>query len=107
MPACPKLDPVRDAAYTRSAQHRHCMVRDMNTGDFCNGGGVVCAHINLPGRFGRSMKAGDDESLFLCFTHHQQFDGPGKWEWLARYIVVPERKQAYRATKMGTGRWKP
>lgn len=110
---------IRDKAYTRSAVNRHCMVRHPDTGDFCNGEGVVLAHIRIAGNAGTSLKPSDCESLFLCGEHHDEFDGRdmlgrrrgSNYElplqsamWLVRNVFIPERKQAYRAWKMGTGK---
>ncbi len=111
MASCLKTERIRDKAYTRSAQHRHCMVRHPETGDYCNGPGVVCAHIRI-NNAGTGLKPGDDESLWLCGEHHDEFDYRATFvghqfmpamEWLVRNVYIPERKAAYRAYKMGTG----
>lgn len=116
--AQPNFKPERlvDKAYRRSAQHRHCAVRHPETGDYCSGDGVVLAHVRTLNNAGTGLKPPDDESLFLCGKHHDEFDGrarrgmhyPGeaedRYRWLVQNIVIPERKQAYRAYKIGTGR---
>lgn len=107
-----KVPRIVDKAYRRSAQHRHCAVRHPETGDYCNGEGVVCAHISMPENRGERLKAPDDESLWLCTKHHDEFDGRGRGLggpiggalWLVRNVYIPERKAAYRAYKMGVGR---
>ena len=105
MSPCPKMRPIRDRAYQRRAQHMNCAVPgcyDTET--------VILAHINIAGNFGRALKAGDDESLYLCRAHHDEFDdrrvsGTGaRCEWIVRNIVIPVRKQKYAAWKMGVGR---
>lgn len=108
-----KNPPLRDPAYRRSAQHRHCMVRN-DAGDFCNGEGVVLCHISIAGNVGgMGMKSPDDESLFLCAKHHDEFDGRRDYEdvrtrnghrWLVRNVFIPERRAAYRKWKSETGR---
>jgi hypothetical protein len=109
---CLKPTRIRDKAYTRSAQRRHCMVRHPDTGDFCNGESVVCCHIRITGNAGTSLKPGDDESLFLCGKHHDEFDRRrgtidetmSAMAWLIRNVYIPDRKQAFRAWKMGVGK---
>lgn len=102
--------PLRDPAYRKSAQHRHCMVRHPETGEFCNGDGVVLCHINIAGNFGMKQKAPDDESVFLCRFHHDEFDGRSAWtehardRWLVRNILIPQRKAYYRKYRSETGR---
>lgn len=107
-----KTERLVDKAYRKSAQHRHCMVRHPETGDYCNGEGVVLAHIRMAGNCGVGLKPPDDCSLFLCQMHHDEMDGRAGRQrtlaatalWLVRNIYIPERKAAYRAYKIGTGR---
>lgn len=103
-----KTKRIVDKAYRRSAQHRHCMVRHPDTGDYCTGTGVVLCHIRIAGNAGTGMKPSDDESLFLCSRHHDEMDDRivselGRNLWLVRNVYIPERKAAYRAYKIGTG----
>lgn len=93
---CLKNPPLRDPAYRRSAKGRMCDVpdcEDMET--------VVLAHLNIAGNFGRGLKAGDDESLFLCIHHHQEMDQyPAQRDrWIVQNIVIPLRKLNYRGWK--------
>lgn len=101
---CLKPTRVRDKAYQRRAQHMNCAVPECYDTET-----VVLAHINIAGNFGRALKAGDDESLYLCRKHHDEFDDRlasstgARCEWIVRNIVLPRRKQAYTAWKMGVG----
>ncbi len=95
----PKPERIRDKAYRDSARDRYCQAcfyarrPDDET--------TVLAHINIVGNFGRGLKAGDDESVFLCARHHQEFDtDPNRCEWLVRNILLPQRKAAYRRWKV-------
>lgn len=94
---------LRDEAYRRSAQSRMCDVpgcHDMET--------VVLAHIRLPENSGTGLKPPDDESLFLCHRHHDEFDWRhndfrqgyvGGALWIVRNIVIPLRRENYRLWK--------
>lgn len=98
---------IRDPAYRRSAKGRMCDVpgcEDMET--------VVLAHIRMPENCGTGLKPPDDESLFLCQRHHDEFDGRfhdasrvnihGSFTgamWIVRQIVIPLRKENYRLWK--------
>lgn len=86
----PKTDRVRDEKYRKSAREQPCMV--------CGSmGTTVLAHINIAGNFGMGLKAGDDESLFLCHEHHTDLDtSSNRAEWLVRFVLLPDRRRAYR-----------
>lgn len=94
-----------DHAYRKSAQGRECDVpgcHDQET--------VVLAHIRLPENCGTGLKPPDDESLFLCRTHHDELDRRvggislaadcmSAALWIVRNIVIPLRKENYRLWK--------
>lgn len=102
MPANPKPPkPIRDAAYRKSAQYRWCLACDPDRlgDDKCYQVpmDVVLAHIRIAGNCGMGLKPPDDESLFLCYRHHTEFDGsPDRNDWLVRNILIPQRRAAYR-----------
>lgn len=105
---CPKSKPLRDKRYCESARHRRCDVPTCYAvgEEF----GVVLAHINVAGNFGMRRKASDDESIFLCREHHDEFDSRiltsdrDRALWLVRNIMIPLRKGAYQRWRMETGR---
>ena len=87
---------VRDKKYRDSARNRNCMVCALR-GVTAEPGTVVLAHINVAGNFGRGLKAGDDESVFLCQAHHYAFDNSAdRADWILRNLFLPMRKRAYR-----------
>lgn len=102
---CLKPTRIRDKKYRERAKHMTCAVPGCYETET-----VVLAHINIAGNFGLRTKAGDDESLYLCRTHHDEFDDRlasstgARCEWIVRNIVIPQRKEAYKAWKMGVGR---
>ena len=81
-----------DKKYRASARDRSCMV--------CGHGGagsVVLAHISRSGNGIMGAKASDDESVWLCYRHHQEFDlGPDRDGWLVDNILLPARRRAYK-----------
>jgi hypothetical protein len=82
---------VRDEKYRQSARGRPCMAcgRQDDT--------VVLAHINIAGNFGRGLKAGDNESVFLCGLCHADLDADtARATWLVRNVLLPLRREAYR-----------
>lgn len=93
---------IRDKPYRDSAKHRNCMACEL-AGRVAAPGTVVLAHINIAGNFGRGLKAGDDESVFLCDPCHRgsEADTDGdRAKWLVRNILIPMRKKAYRNERM-------
>lgn len=103
-----KPERIRDKRYRDSAKGRMCDVpgcEDMET--------VVLAHIRMPENCGTGLKPPDDESLFLCHRHHDEFDGRAyvegmavfvddptdRYLWIVRNIVIPLRKENYRLWK--------
>lgn len=101
---CPKSPPLRDPAYRRSAQGRMCDVPGCEAMET-----VVLCHIRLPENSGTGLKPPDDESLFLCGKHHDEFDGRlpdgvydySKYQWIVRNIVIPLMRENYRGWKAG------
>lgn len=96
----PKTERLRDPAYRKSAQGRQCDVPGCHDTET-----VVLAHISIAGNSGMGIKPPDDESLFLCAKHHDEFDGRRDYEdartrdghrWIVRNIVIPQRRAAYR-----------
>ncbi len=89
---------IRDDAYRTSAKHRNCDVCAL-AGRIAAPGTVVLAHINRDGNSGTGLKASDDSSLFLCATHHAEFDtATDRDAWLVDNLVIPMRLNAYRSS---------
>lgn len=87
---------IRDKPYRDSAKERNCMACELE-GRTATPGTVVLCHINLAGNFGRGLKAGDDESVFLCTGHHAGMDAStDRADWILRNLFLPLRKRAYR-----------
>ncbi len=96
---------LRDPAYRKSANGRRCQVEDCHDHET-----TVLAHIRL-NNAGTGLKPPDDESVFLCSNHPNEFDtitqqawlghDASRWsmEWLVRHILLPQRRTAYRQWK--------
>lgn len=74
--------PVRDQAYRDSANGHVCDVPGCERTE-----DVVLAHIRAGHRTGAGQKPSDDESLFLCFEHHNIQETGGEY-WLASLLVA-------------------
>lgn len=97
---------IRDKAYRERAKYVPCDVPGcVNHG---RDGDVVLAHINIAGNFGRSLKAGDDCSFYLCSGHHADMDlyPEQRDRWIVQNIVIPTQQQKYLAWQMGVGQCK-
>lgn len=104
MPACPKSPPLRDEAYRKRAQRMPCDVPTC----YMHGesGEVMLCHINIAGNFGRSMKAGDDQSFYLCSAHHAEMDLHSRQRdrWIVQNIVIPQQQARYQRWRIGVAR---
>ena len=90
---------IRDKPYRDSAKHRNCMACEL-AGRVAAPGTVVLCHINIAGNSGRGLKAGDDESVWLCTAHHYAHDNSSdRADWILRNLFLPLRRRAYRAWK--------
>lgn len=108
MTACPKMTVIRDKRYRDSAPRQMCAACFPEHAAASKEYSVeipevVLAHINIAGNFGRGLKAGDDESFFLCHRHHQEMDQyPAQRDrWIVQNIVLPMRKAAFRKWEAG------
>lgn len=88
---------IRDDAYTRSAQNRAC-----ECCGFMDGQSVVACHVNY-GMGGGKLKAGDDQTLFLCTSCHSAMDTDprGIPVWILENIVRPWMARRYMAWLSG------
>ena len=86
---------VRDKKWLRSAKDKACEVCGSTDG-------VVAAHFNVAGTVGTGIKAGDDQTAFLCQKHHQEADSSlNRAEWWGLNICRKLLADRYRSETNG------